>query len=88
MCSLFCYSVPLLPSPPPQSLLPLPVATITAAGAIVLALQALLVAVLERADVAALVRAALMRDLVHRTSCPACSSFSCQAAMTCSAAQR
>ena len=41
--------------------------------------------VLARADGAAWVRLALERDLVCRTSCPACSTVSCWAALICSA---
>ena len=48
-------------------------------------LSLLLRLLLARADGAAWVRAALVRDLVGRTSCPTCSFLSCWAALTCSA---
>jgi len=50
---------------------------------LLLLLGALLV--LAHADGAAWVRAALVRDLVCRTSCPICSSVICWAALICSA---
>jgi hypothetical protein len=73
--SLFSCTTPLLPIPP-KMFLPLPLLHLTT-----ICLGGLLVWVLERADGAAWVRAALVRDLVYHSTCPTCSSVSCWAAL-------
>ena len=52
---------------------------------LLLLLLLLLGALLVHADGAAWVRAALVRDLICRTSCSTCSCVSCRAALICSA---
>jgi len=73
-----------LPFLPPPNQLPLPQATITDAGALLPHLTAA-AATAAAAAAAAWVRAASVRDLVFRISCPTCSSVSCWASLICSA---
>jgi len=79
---LFSSPAPFLPFLPPPNQLPLPQATITDAGALLPHLTAA-AATAAAAAAAAWVRAASVRDLVFRISCPTCSSASCWVGLLC-----